>query len=138
MPPFRTRIPVRFGEVDRAGVVYYPIFLHYFHAAFEAWWAARGLPYPEMIERRRVGFPAVDVRCRYAKPLRYGDEPEIEVAVERIGGRSVTFRYRVHLEGVDGPAAEASVVTACVDLDTFASRDIPADVRALFEGDLAP
>ncbi|MHC4821431.1 MAG: acyl-CoA thioesterase [Planctomycetota bacterium] len=136
MNAFRARVPVRFGEVDRAGVVYYPQFFHYFHVAFEQWWEARGIPYPEMIDVRKVGFPAVKVECSYRRPLRFGDEPEIEVVVKRLGGRSVTFGYRVFLGDDERPCAEGSVTTACVDMDSFSGRDIPEDVRTLFEADL--
>ena len=91
----------------------------------------------EMIDVRKVGFPSVKVECTYRRPLRFGDEPEIEVVVEHLGNRSVTFGYRAFLPGDDVPLAEGRVITACVDLDTFTGRDIPEDVRALFEADLA-
>ena len=33
--------PVRFADVDHAGIVYYPRFFHLFHLAFEELWRAR-------------------------------------------------------------------------------------------------
>ena len=33
--PFRTPIKVWFGNIDNAGIVYYPRFMHYFHLATE-------------------------------------------------------------------------------------------------------
>ena len=33
--PFIARIPVRFGDVDYARIVYYPRLLHLLHVAFE-------------------------------------------------------------------------------------------------------
>ena len=41
MPPFVFALPVRFADVDHAGIVYYPRFFHYFHVAFEELWRAR-------------------------------------------------------------------------------------------------
>ena len=32
---FRTPIKVCFGDIDNAGIVYYPRFMHYFHLAIE-------------------------------------------------------------------------------------------------------
>ena len=33
--PFRKPIKVGFGDIDNAGIVYYPWFMHYFHLAIE-------------------------------------------------------------------------------------------------------
>ncbi|MBC7911107.1 MAG: acyl-CoA thioesterase, partial [Pyrinomonadaceae bacterium] len=38
--PFSTRIRVRFGDADPAGLVYYPVIFHYFHIALEEFFAA--------------------------------------------------------------------------------------------------
>ena len=53
MPPFVHRLPVRFADIDHAGIVYYPRFFHFFHVAFEELWRARIGPraYSELIDR---------------------------------------------------------------------------------------
>jgi len=38
---FSTRITVRFGDTDPAGLVYYRNIFHYFHIALEEFFAAR-------------------------------------------------------------------------------------------------
>ena len=97
MAAFRHDLPVRFGDVDHAGIVYYPRFFHFFHVAFEELWRARvgARAYAELIDRDRVGFPAVRAECAFTAPLRFGDTAEIEVTVARLGGKSITFRYRI-------------------------------------------
>jgi 4-hydroxybenzoyl-CoA thioesterase len=35
---FRSQLKIRFGDIDHAGIVYYPRFLHYFHVALEDTW----------------------------------------------------------------------------------------------------
>jgi len=32
---FRSQLKIRFGDIDRAGIVYFPRFMHYFHVALE-------------------------------------------------------------------------------------------------------
>ena len=131
MRPFEARVPVRFAEIDRAGIAYYPRFFHYFHVAFEEFFAGRvGVPYPEMIDRRRVGFPTVHAECDYRSPLRYGDLLRIRVSVERIGRTSTVFLYRVRTGR--GLAAEARITVVCVDMDTFRPRSIPRDCLRVF------
>jgi 4-hydroxybenzoyl-CoA thioesterase len=130
--PFRTRIPVRFGDVDHAGIVYYPQFFIYFHQAFEDFFNDNGHAYHELLNRRRVGFPTVHIETDYQLPLRYGDALDVELSVPKVGQRSATFRY-VGYRHQDGKQACAAAITcACVDLDHFAAVDVPTDLRTLF------
>ena len=121
-------IPVRFADVDPAGIVYYPVFFHYYHSAFEDFFGdAHGTPYPRWIAERRIGFPTVHVEADFARPLRYGDALRVVVTVPRLSRRSVDFRFEAQ---VDGQTAAWSVVTkACIDMDSFEPRSIPDDLR---------
>ena len=138
MPPFVHRFPVRFDDVDHAGIVYYPRFLHYFHVAFEEFFRARmgAGAYLDLISRRKIGFPAVRAECDYRAPLRFGDMVAVEVAIARLGGKSVRFAYRaLREEGPSGPAAlaaEGVVVCAVTDLAHFRAIEVPDDLRHLF------
>ena len=138
MREYEAEVPVRFAEIDRAGIVYYPRWFHYFHVAFEEFFAERvGVPYHEMIDRRRVGFPTVRAECDYRAPLRFGDRLKIGVSVERIGRSSVVLLYKVRTERSRTPRAEARITVVCVNMDTFRSRAIPRDCRKVFETHLA-
>lgn len=130
--PFRTSIPVRFGDVDHAGIVYYPQFYIYFHEAFEDCFNDSGLPYAELLDRDRVGFPTVRVETDFKQPLRYGDSLDVELTITRVGNRSATLRYEGfrHRDGL--LCVVALITVACIDLDRFVSRDIPEPVRELF------
>jgi 4-hydroxybenzoyl-CoA thioesterase len=128
--------PVRFADVDHAGIVYYPRFFHLFHLAFEELWRARIGPraYSELIDRDRVGFPAVRADCEFKAPLRFGDTAEIEVAVTRLGDKSLTFRYRVYRAADERErtlCAEGHVVCAVVDLARFVAIAVPERVIAM-------
>jgi 4-hydroxybenzoyl-CoA thioesterase len=132
--PFRFATPVRFADVDHAGIVYYPVFYHYFHLAFEEFFRARMGPesYLQLLERDRIGFPAVRSECDFKAPLRFGDTAVIEMQVERIGTKSVTFGYRVAREKGDVTSAEGKVVCAVTDLDTFRAVEVPERLVELF------
>ena len=126
--------PVRFADVDHAGIVYYPRFFHYFHVAFEELWRARMGPdaYSELIDKDKVGFPAVKAECSFTSPLRFGDTAEIEVSIPRMGAKSITFRYRIFRAATpQAPralSAEGSVVCAVVDLARFVATPVPERV----------
>jgi len=139
MARFLATMKVRFAEIDRAGIVYYPRYFHYLHVAFEEFFERRvGVPYPVLLDRRRVGFPTVHAECDYRAPVEFGDLLEVEVAVARIGRASVVFRYRVRNRTRRRATAEARVTVVCVDMDTFRPRSIPAYCLRAFRRHLAP
>ncbi len=137
MPPFVFRTPVRFADVDHAGIVYYPRFFHYFHLAFEELFRARLGPraYVALLDRDRIGFPAVRAEASYQAPLAFGDTAEIELSVERLGRTSITFRYRVwraaEPERERTASAAGTVVCAVVDLSVFKAVPVPPAITAL-------
>lgn len=135
--PFVFTTPVRFADVDHAGIVYYPRFFHYFHLAFEELFRVRigQRAYVDLLDHDRVGFPAVRAEADYQAPLRFGDTAEIELTVERLGRTSITFHYKVWRAAEPGVAraqsADGKVVCAVVDLSAFKSVPVPDRIRAL-------
>jgi 4-hydroxybenzoyl-CoA thioesterase len=133
---FSCTTPVRFSDIDHAGIVYYPRFFHLFHLAFEELWRAKLGPraYAELLDRDRIGFPAVRADCDFVAPLRFGDTAEIEIGVSRFGSKSITFRYDVFRAADDRPkllCARGHVVCAVVDLAKFIAVAIPERVLDL-------
>jgi len=126
--------PVRFSDVDHAGIVYYPRFFHYFHLAFEELWRARMGPraYVELIDRDRIGFPAVRAECEFSAPLRFGDTAKIALSVSRMGKKSITFHYVIRRADDDATlVADGRVVCAIVDLAKFIAVPAPTRVREM-------
>ncbi len=83
---FRTRVRYRFGDIDDAGIAYYPKLLHYFHCAFEDWWSdGLGRNYAKLMHEDKLGFPAVKIDAEFFAPISYGDEPTVHLGVLRIG-----------------------------------------------------
>ena len=126
------RIPIRFGDVDHARIVYYPRFFHYFHVAFEEFFFTHvGRNYVQVIEKQKLGFPAVRAEAEFRLPLRFGDVLSVEVSVARLGTSSVAFRY----QGRRGRrlAVVGEVTCVCVDMRTFRPRPLPAGLRRTLE-----
>ena len=130
---FRTKIRVRFGDVDRAGIAYYPKIFDYFHLAFEDFWERyMGVPYPHLVTEEHLGFPTIRAEADFRKPLRYGEELGVTVFLSRVGGTSATFEYRIDDPRGDR-CVEARLVTVCVDLRTFTKTSLPQKYRAKLE-----
>jgi 4-hydroxybenzoyl-CoA thioesterase len=130
---FVTRIVVRFGETDPAGLVYYPVLFHYCHVALEEFFAARcGGSYAQLLGRERIGFPTVNVQAEFFVPLVYGDEVAVSVAVTRVGHSSATFEYNLRRASDQTLCARAVLVQVAMNLDTRQAVEIPAALRRAF------
>lgn len=130
---FVASVPVRFGDIDRAGIVYYPRVLHYLHVAFEEFFArAVGVPYHRVIDRLRIGFPTVHLEADFLGPLRHGDSLRISLSVAGIGRSSVRFAYAIRRPGARGVAVRASLTAVAVDMRRFRPVRVPAALRRAF------
>src|SRR4030042_2844012 len=128
---FRTPIKVFFSDIDHAGIVYFPRFLHYFHLAMEEFFAGElGIDYADVLHRNNLSFPTFRVECDFRRRLRYGDRIDMEVRVIQIGQTSITCGYRRYRPGDEGGlVVEGSNVTVCVDADAFKKTDVPDWLR---------
>ena len=131
---FSTRITVRFGDCDPAGLVYYPVLFHYCHAAMEEFFEVRcGLPYVRLMESERLGFPVVNVRAEFFAPFVYGDEALVEVWASAVGRTSVTFEYRLRRASDHMLCASATHVQVAMSLDERRAVPLPPALRRAFE-----
>jgi 4-hydroxybenzoyl-CoA thioesterase len=127
---FSTRIRVRFGDCDPAGLVYYPVIFHYCHVAMEEFIEARyGMPYARLMKDYRLGFPTVNVQAEFLAPLVYGDEVEVLLLVGRVGRSSVTFEYLLFRASDGTLCARSTQVHAAMNLDTRRAAPIEYGLR---------
>lgn len=134
MGAYEVTLPVRFGQVDYAGIMFYPRFFENFHTVFEDMFSKTlGVPYVSILEQRRIGFPMVHIETDFKQPFRFGEPMRLVLDVTRIGRSSITFRYR----GFNGASRDVSVqalgTVVVIDLDSFETLEIPADIRAVLE-----
>ncbi len=91
---FSTKLAVRYSETDQMGVVHHSRYFPWFEVARTEFFKSSGMSYDE-VERRGVMFPLVDCYCKFIEGAKYGDEVEIEVALEKLGVAKCKFVYRV-------------------------------------------
>jgi 4-hydroxybenzoyl-CoA thioesterase len=133
---FTTSILVRFGDIDAAGIAYYPNLVNFLHEAFEDFFRGHvGRPYPE-VHGEGLGFPTVKVEVEFLSPVHYGEQVEIAVGVERVGRSSVQMRYDASVGG--RPVFRGRNVVVSVDMKTFSSVPLPDWLRARFEAAQLP
>jgi 4-hydroxybenzoyl-CoA thioesterase len=129
--PFTTSILVRFGDLDAAGIAYYPNLVNFLHEAFEDFFVGHvGRSYPDAF-KEGLGCPTVKVEMTFLAPVRYGDQVRIQVSVEHIGRTSLRMRYEGAVDG--RPVFSARNTMVIVDLKDFRPTPIPGWLRERLE-----
>ena len=120
---------VDFPMVDMAGVSYYPRKFDLAHRFFEeSWDELCGISYPEIINELNLGFPVVDVKSSFIKPLRYGDTIDAEISITEVGTKSCKWRYVFKNQQGD-LLWQSEQVTVCVNMTTMESQNIPEQLK---------
>ena len=125
--------PVRFEDVDAAGILFFARFFNYCHEAMEAFFGGIAGGYVGLVMHRHEGFPAVRVECDYRAPLRYGDTARIRVFVEHVGTTACTFRYDMSRLSDGASVATVKHVVVHADLQKLAKLPFDDELRALLE-----
>jgi len=124
---FRAPIKVCFGDIDNAGIVYYPRFMHYFHLAIEEFFSSEiGIDFADVLHKRNLSLPTVHLESDFRRRLEFGDRIDMEVRVIEIGRSSITWGYRGYRRGGgEEIVVEGQNITVCVRTDTFEKIEVP-------------
>lgn len=91
---------------------------------------ALGMEYPKVLIQHRIGFPTVHLETDFAKPLKYGDELEVEVTIKNVGRSSITWGYKVfRIAEPETVIVQGRNVTVTVNLDTYEKLKTPDWLR---------
>ena len=101
MTPFVYTRRVDFGETDMAGIMHFSNYFRYMEAAETAYLRGRGLSVNWSEDGVQYGFPRVAVACDYVRPVKFEDELQIAVVIEKLGTKSIQYRYEFRREGTD-------------------------------------
>lgn len=136
-----TTIQVRWGDVDAAGIVFYPRFFEWYDLGSESLFAALGLPWPETFPKYGIiGVPIVESGSRFVAPARYGDVLTIRSTVAWV--KDTTFRMEHAIAAgerlcASGFEVRAWVVRPATPGAMLSARPIPDDVLRKLRGGTA-
>jgi YbgC/YbaW family acyl-CoA thioester hydrolase len=133
-----TSVQVRWGDVDAAGIAFYPRFFEWYDLACEALFAALGLPWPELFPAHGiVGVPIVESGSRFSSPARYGDTLAIRAVVAWVKDRTFRMEYEIAVgerRCAAGFEVRAWVKRPASPTDPLAAGAIPDDVARRLRG----
>jgi len=136
MHRFTQRRTVVFSETDLAGIAHFSNFFRYMEDCEHAFYRELGYSVHSMEdgEGGTVGWPRVHAEADYRQPLRFEEEFEIELLIESLAAKTITYRLRFWKDpdGAAALAAEGKVVVVCVRIGEggMRSTEIPASIRA--------
>jgi len=126
---FSIEEPVRWSDVDAAGVVYFGAFVRFTEIAEEELFREAGVPYGAVFDRFDCWLPRVKYACEFRTPARLGDVLRVSACVRRLGGKSMTIEFAVDQKS-GGRVADCEIVLVCVDRATWKAKTIPEGLRA--------
>jgi YbgC/YbaW family acyl-CoA thioester hydrolase len=127
---FRLRRRVQFYETDAAGIVHFSWFFRYMEEAEHAMWRAAGVSIrPPSSD---IGWPRVAASFEFYRALKFEDEFEIAIRVDKLSKRSIS--YACALIKDDQEIASGTMTIACVRKDpTLHAVEIPAEIVEMVE-----
>ncbi|MCE9563316.1 MAG: acyl-CoA thioesterase [Planctomycetes bacterium] len=135
MTPFQATRRVEFGDTDMAGIMHFANFFRFMEAAETAFLRERGLTVNWRDHDGKLGFPRVSASCDYQKPAFFEDVLTIAVTIEKLGRKSVSYRFDFTNQRGELLAVGRVTAVFCRTSapDKIESLEIPADIRAKLE-----
>lgn len=118
------RVRVEFVDTDAGGRIHHTAALRWAERAEHG--LLRAVGWPEL-----MCFPRRRVEVEFLRPLRFGDEADVEIAATAVGRTSITYGWRVLREGVVCVTGS----TTCVRVD---DADRPCPVPDVLRAALTP
>ncbi len=129
---FSVREFVRWGDVDKAGIICYGAYVRFFEIAETEIFRAIGYPYSILFDRFDFWLPRVQLHFDFRSPAFLDDLLEVSVWVENIGCSSLKLGFTV--SKVDGAiTAEGHVIMVAIDRQTFRPVAIAPELLAALQ-----
>lgn len=128
-------VRVRWGDVDYAGIAFYPEFFRWFDEAADEFFRALGLPWERyLLEAKILGFPILEASSQFLAPVFYGELLRIVTRIADL--REKTFRMEHEVWRGETCCAKGYEIRAMVEEHDGRrrARPIPDFLRQKFEG----
>jgi acyl-CoA thioester hydrolase len=121
--PFEIEFPVDWVDTDALGIVHFTNYFRYFERAETEFLRKAGLDYNEIF-KRGFAIPRVEAKCKYYKPLKFGDLVKVQLKIGEIGEKHFKYEFQIFNNNKE-LVAEGYVVVVCIDRNSFKSTKLP-------------
>ncbi|MFQ5437800.1 MAG: acyl-CoA thioesterase [Paracoccaceae bacterium] len=129
---FTYRVRVKWGDCDPARIAYTGRIPIWALEAIEAWWEHNAaLDWYALNVDRGIGTPFVHMTLDFRAPITPRHSLVCTVRLVRLGTKSIRHRVEGFQDG--GLCFEGEFVSAFVDTNSFVARELPGELRRVFE-----
>ena len=128
----RTRLRVRFQEVDALQIVWHGHFLSYFEQARVELGRQYGIHYND-IRRAGLSAPLVHVSCEFLSPARFDEELEVTARLYERESAKIEFHYEVRRVADSELLAVGRSVQAFADPEGVLLLTMPPFMQQFYE-----
>jgi acyl-CoA thioester hydrolase len=90
---YRSKRRIEFADTDMAGIVHFSRFFVFMEAAEHEYWRHLGLSVHLERDGDIISWPRMSASCDYRRPARFEDELDIDLRIERQGGKTLTYQF---------------------------------------------
>ena len=123
------KLRVLYAHTDKAGVVYYANYLHFFELGRAEHMRALGKSYADF-EHDGVLLTVTEARLRYLAPAYYDDLLTVRAWISRVRKTRLDYTYQI-LNQNGKKLCEGATVLGCIDAQSGRPRALPDDLVAL-------
>ncbi|MDP6117644.1 MAG: thioesterase family protein [Planctomycetota bacterium] len=130
---FIYRRRVQFAETDMAGIAHFADFMKWMEEAEHAFFRSHGMSIHEERDGEILGWPRLSAQCDYRKPVRFEDEFEVRMSIEKMGEKTLTHVFTFVKDNEE--LAKGRLVTICCkrgEENSLESVPIPDEIRTRF------
>ena len=133
MAAFLQEIPVRFGDCDPGGWVFYPRYFEMISNLVEDWFS-EGLEVdvPSLRERDRLLTPSVHFNVDFVEASRYGERLSYRLWVTKVGRTSCELHIQASLHGQ--LRLKAKQILVMISADSLRATPIPDELARRMRG----
>lgn len=129
---FRRDMKVRFGDVDYAGIIFYPRYFEALNKTVEDWFAEEvGQSFKHTHDAYGIATPLVSVETAFLKPCRLDEILTYTLTIERLGPSAITLN--VETSCGDQPRMRSTLTHVCVRPDISGAQEWPAMLLSALE-----
>lgn len=133
---YHTTRRVEFADTDMAGIMHFARFFCFMEEVEHEFLRSRGLSVMMTHGDRRIGWPRVAATCEFFKPVYFEEVLDIELELQRLGEKSLTFAAVFKKDGE--LIARGTITTCCCQVDgpgKMHAVPLPDDIRRILLGD---
>jgi acyl-CoA thioester hydrolase len=125
---------IEFRDTDAAGIAHFTAFFNYMEEVEHEFLRSVGLSVIKRDAGGVLSWPRVSVHCDYSGAVHFEDVLDIELSIDRIGEKSVTYHFLFHHLGRQVAAGRLTAVCCRMESDGPRSLPIPAEIVAKLKG----